>query len=342
ARKEALLLQLHERRKSDAARSRAEQERQLAAQARAAGAYRDEQRRARHAQSVRDAAPPAARMHGVDGLSADSDGVLRDPFRDGAGKGPELVLIPTGRFQMGSPRHERDKAIAAGSQESWLARETPQHWVGIERSFALGRYPVTVGEWRHFVRATDWRGGGEVRWDAPGFAQSDAHPVVGVAWEDAQRYVQWLSGRSGQPYRLPSEAEWEYGCRAGTRTAFGFGDAISPALANYDGRYSYDGSPKGARRHGSTPVGAYPPNPWGLFDMHGNVWEWVQDVVHESYLGAPANGRAWEEGGEPNRRILRGGAWLYAPHYLRSALRNGFAATQGNDIIGFRVARDLP
>ncbi|MES3020983.1 MAG: SUMF1/EgtB/PvdO family nonheme iron enzyme [Pseudomonadota bacterium] len=344
-RKEALLLQLHERRKSDAAKTRQEQEQQrLAAQARAAAAYRDEQQRARKAQSVRNATRLAARlatgMHGLEALSADSDGVLRDAFLDGAGKGPELVLIPTGRFQMGSAQHERDKAIAAGSQESWLARETPQHWVGIEQSFALGRYPVTVGEWRQFVRATDWRGGA-LRWDAPGFAQTDEHPVVGVAWDDAQRYVQWLSAQSGQPYRLPSEAEWEYGCRAGTRTAFGFGEAISPALANYDGGYSYDGGPKGARHQGSTPVGEYPPNPWGLFDMHGNVWEWVQDVVHESYLGAPATGRAWEEGGDPGRRILRGGAWSYAPHYLRSAVRNGFAAAQGKDIIGFRVARDL-
>jgi formylglycine-generating enzyme required for sulfatase activity len=341
ARKQELLLQLRARRAADAERTRRElDQQQLAAQAKAAAAYRSEQQRARKAQSVRSASQLASRVASLDGPGADADGVLRDPFLRGAGKGPELVLIPTGRFQMGSPKHERDKAIEAGSQASWLERETPRHWVGIEQSFALGRYPVTVGEWRQFVHASGWQSAAS-NWDAPGFVQTDEHPVVGVSWEDAQRYVAWLSAQSGQPYRLPSEAEWEYGCRAGTVSAFSFGDTISPALASYDARSSYNGSPTGARQHGSSPVGDYPANPWGLFDMHGNVWEWVQDVVHDSYEGAPATGRAWEQGGDPRRRILRGGAWLYAPRFLRSALRNGFVATQGNDIIGFRVARDL-
>jgi formylglycine-generating enzyme required for sulfatase activity len=200
---------------------------------------------------------------------------------------------------------------------------------------------VTVGEWRAFVEATGWQPQGEVNWQAPGFRQTDEHPVVGVTWHDAQLYVQWLSGQTGQPYRLPSEAEWEYACRAGTKTAFSFGDEISTRLANYDGNYTYNGSPKGEYRQGTSRAGELPPNPWGLFDMHGNVWEWVQDVVHDNYVGAPATGAAWEEGGDQSRRILRGGSWLYNPRYLRSALRNGFSATLSNDIVGFRVVRDL-
>jgi formylglycine-generating enzyme required for sulfatase activity len=205
----------------------------------------------------------------------------------------------------------------------------------------LGRYPVTVGEWRQFVRATGWVPKGEVNWAAPGFRQTESHPVVGVTWHDAQQYVVWLTVQTGQVYRLPSEAEWEYACRAGTKTAFSFGDAIDTSLANYDGNYSYDGSPKGEFRPGTTRVGEFPANPWGLFDMHGNVWEWVQDVVHDNYDGAPANGSAWKEGGDQGRRILRGGSWMYNPRYLRSALRNGFSATLSNDIVGFRVVREL-
>jgi formylglycine-generating enzyme required for sulfatase activity len=267
--------------------------------------------------------------------------VLRDRFLDGSAKGPELVLIPTGRFEMGSTERERKKALAAGAQKAWLEREVPQHQVAIDRSIALGRYPVTVGEWRQFVRATGWVSKSEVNWAAPGFRQTESHPVVGVTWHDAQRYVVWLTVQTGHLYRLPSEAEWEYACRAGTATAFSFGDAINTSLANYDGNSSYDGSPKGAYRQGTTAVGEFPANPWGLFDMHGNVWEWVQDAVHDNYEGAPADGSAWEQGGDQGRRILRGGSWLYNPRYLRSALRNGFAATMSNDIVGFRVARDL-
>jgi formylglycine-generating enzyme required for sulfatase activity len=158
---------------------------------------------------------------------------------------------------------------------------------------------------------------------------------------DAQLYLRWLSQKTGQVYRLPTEAEWEYACRAGTKTAFSFGDTISTEQANYDGHYTYNGGQRGAYVQGTSKVGAYQPNPWGLFDMHGNVWEWTQDVVHDNYVGAPADGRAWEEGGDPARRVLRGGSWLYNPRYLRSAVRNGFSAVLANDIVGFRVARKL-
>lgn len=342
-RKEALRQQLLERREADAAKARQakEEQQRKALQAKAVQAYRSEQQRAKTELAVRAADELAASLPAPSAPVADTEGVLRDRFLDGTGKGPELVLIPTGRFQMGSTEPERRKAMEAGAQKSWVERETPQHWVGIEQPFALGRFPVTVGEWRQFVRATGWQPKGEVNWAAPGFRQSDEHPVVGVTWFDAQQYVRWLSERTGQAYRLPSEAEWEYACRAGTKTAFSFGDDINTSLANYDGNYTYNGSPKGEYRQGTTPAGEFPPNPWGLFDMHGNVWEWVQDVVHDNYDGAPISGEAWEDGGDQSRRILRGGSWLYNPRYLRSALRNGFSAALSNDIVGFRVARSL-
>jgi formylglycine-generating enzyme required for sulfatase activity len=342
-RKEALRQQLLQRREEDAGKARLakEEQQRKALQAKAAAAYRSEQERARAELAARHQAEFDELMPVAETPVADTEGVLRDRFLDGGGKGPELVLIPTGRFQMGSNELERRRAMEAGAQKAWVERETPQRWVGIEDSIAMGRYPVTVGEWRQFVRATGWQPQGEINWQSPGFRQGDDHPVVGVTWHDAQLYVGWLSEQTGQAYRLPSEAEWEYACRAGTKTAFSFGDEINTGLANYDGNYTYNGSPKGEYRQGTSRAGEFAANPWGLFDMHGNVWEWVQDVVHDNYLGAPLNGKAWEEGGDQSRRILRGGSWLYNPRYLRSALRNGFSATLSNDIVGFRVVRDL-
>jgi formylglycine-generating enzyme required for sulfatase activity/serine/threonine protein kinase len=342
-RKEELRRQLAARRalESEKARQEAEQAQRKLAQARAAAAYLAQQQRARAEQAARNQSDLEAMMPTPASPVADLEGVLRDRFLDGEGKGPELVLLPTGRFQMGSPEHERKIAMAAGSQKGWLARELPQHWVGIEKPVAMGRYPVTVGEWRAFVRATGWQQSGEVNWEAPGFAQTDGHPVVGVNWYDAIEYLRWLSEATGRSYRLPSEAEWEYACRAGTRTAFSFGDTISTDQANYDGNFTYNGGARGAYRRGTTPAGMFPPNAWGLYDMHGNVWEWVQDVVHDNYEGAPLDGSAWEEGGDQARRILRGGSWLYNPRYLRSALRNGFSSALSNDIVGFRVVREL-
>lgn len=343
ARKETLRQQLLARRAEEAEKARLEREeaQRKLAQAKAAAAYVAEQKRARAEEAARAQAVLTQLLPTPASPVADMEGVLRDRFLDLDAKGPELVLMPTGRFQMGSPEHERKIAMASGSQSSWLARELPQHWVGIDKPIAMGRYPVTVGEWRAFVQATGWCPGGEVDWDAPGFAQTDRHPVVGVNWFDAIRYVRWLSEATGKSYRLPSEAEWEYACRAGTKTAFSFGDTITTDQANYDGNFTYNGGPRGVYRRGTTPVGMFPANPWGLYDMHGNVWEWVQDVVHDNYEGAPLDGSAWEEGGDQARRVLRGGSWLYNPRYLRAALRNGFSAALSNDIVGFRVVRAL-
>ncbi|MGK5080529.1 SUMF1/EgtB/PvdO family nonheme iron enzyme [Janthinobacterium sp. HLX7-2] len=360
-RKEALRGQLRARREADAATALQEHQelQRKATVAKAEAAYRAEQERARREvasqvasrtaqQQVQPVQPmvPAPPLPPADAPVANADGVLRDDFLDGAGqgqgRGPELVLIPSGRFQMGAHEMEHKAALQAGSQKTWLERETPQHWVGIERPFALARHPVSVGEWRAFVKATRWEAcGAETDWDNPGFVQTDLHPVVGVSWNDAQLYLAWLGECTGRQYRLPSEAEWEYACRAGTRTAFNVGDTISTEQANYDGLYVYNGGPRGVYRGGTSPLGTFAPNPWGLFDMHGNVWEWVQDVVHDNYAGAPVDGSAWEEGSDSSRRILRGGSWLYHPRYLRSALRNGFSTVFSNDIVGFRVARTL-
>jgi formylglycine-generating enzyme required for sulfatase activity len=342
-RKEQLRHQLIARREADALTARqAEEERQRKlAQLKAEAAYRLEQERHRKDEAARKAAELAAMIPRAVSPVADASGVLRDRFLDGTGAGPDLVLIPTGRFQMGSTEHEQSIAIKAGSQRTWLDKEMPAHWVGIERSFALGRYPVTVREWRQFVRATGWESKLDVSWGDPGFKQTDDNPVVCVSWDDAQLYLQWLSGKTGQAYRLPSEAEWEYACRAGTHTAFSFGDEISTEHANYDGNFTYNHGLRGEFRGGTSKVGTFQPNPWGLFDMHGNVWEWVQDTVHENYEGAPTDGSAWEQGGDNARRILRGGAWLYQPRYLRSALRNGYSAVLANDVVGFRVVRNL-
>ncbi|MGZ8289382.1 MAG: SUMF1/EgtB/PvdO family nonheme iron enzyme [Telluria sp.] len=340
-RREALRQQLRERRAQETEKTRhaQEDEQRRAQQAKAAAAYRAEQQRARAEVAARTAAELRARADAAAAPDA-ADGVLRDAFLDGSGLGPQLVVVPAGRFLMGSPEHERQKAIEAGAQPGWLERETPQHWVGIGQQFALGRFPVTVGEWRRFAVATGWRPHNEAA-TTPGFRQNDDHPVVGVTWGDACSYASWLAEQTGQQYRLPSEAEWEHACRAGTKSAFAFGDAIDTGMANYDGNYSYGGSPKGVFRQGTTPVGSFAPNGWGLYDMHGNVWEWVQDVVHDNYEGAPADGTPWEAGGEQGRRVLRGGSWMYSPRYLRSALRNGFSAVLSNDIVGFRVARDM-
>ncbi|MYM81917.1 SUMF1/EgtB/PvdO family nonheme iron enzyme [Duganella sp. FT50W] len=341
ARKQVLREQLQARRDADAKKAREEREEQQrrAAQLKAEAAYRLEQERHRKQQAERHAAELAALTANTP--VADANGVLRDRFLDGSGFGPDLVLIPTGRFQMGSHEHEQALAVKAGAQKKWLDREQPPHWVGIENSFALGRFPVTVGQWRRFVQDSGWESQSDTDWREPGFAQTDEHPVVGVSWIDAQQYLRWLSEKTGQLYRLPSEAEWEYSCRAGTKTAFSFGDTISTEQANYDGHYTYNGGQRGRYLQGTSKAGAYQPNPWGLFDMHGNVWEWTQDVVHDNYIGAPADGAAWEEGGDPVRRVLRGGSWLYNPRYLRSAVRNGFSAVLANDIVGFRVARKL-
>ncbi|MEH2450126.1 formylglycine-generating enzyme family protein [Nostoc sp.] len=164
-------------------------------------------------------------------------------------------------------------------------------------------------------------------------------PIEQVSWNDAVEFCKKLSQKIGRKYRLPSEAEWEYACRAGTTTPFHFGETITTELANYDGNYTYASAPKGKSRQETTEVGSFSPNAFGLYDMHGNVWEWCQDTWHDTYKGAPSDGSAWIDTDSPNR-VLRGGSWFNFPSYCRSASRgNSYWAGRDGivDIIGFRV-----
>jgi formylglycine-generating enzyme required for sulfatase activity len=163
--------------------------------------------------------------------------------------------------------------------------------------------------------------------------------VVNVSWQDAQAYVSWISKQIGKPYRLPTEAEWEYAARAGTTTPFSFGETISTTQANYDGRYFYGRGSKGEYRRQTVPVGSLPANPWGLYEMHGNVWEWVEDCW-QSYQGAPQDSRVWVEA-SCTERVLRGGSLNNRPKDLRSAIRIWAGPDFRNYDLGFRVARTL-
>jgi formylglycine-generating enzyme required for sulfatase activity len=163
------------------------------------------------------------------------------------------------------------------------------------------------------------------------------NPVERVNWYKAKEFCKRLSEKTGREYRLPSEAEWEYACRAGTTTPFYFGETITTDLANYDGDYTYGNGPEGVDREKTTPVGSFPPNAFGLYDMHGNVWEWCEDVWHENYEGAPNDGRPWLTGGNHNRRVLRGGSWTYNPRFCRCANRYWLNPDFDFNYYGFRV-----
>jgi formylglycine-generating enzyme required for sulfatase activity len=167
-------------------------------------------------------------------------------------------------------------------------------------------------------------------------------PVEQVSWEDAIEFCDRLSQKTGRSYRLSSEAEWEYACRAGTTTPFYFGPTLSTDLANYDGNYTYGQGQKGTYREKNTAVGSFPPNGFGLYDMHGNVWEWCADRWHESYKNAPADGSVWDTGGEENRRVVRGGSWNNHPWACRSAYRDRYVRDGRDHDLGFRVALSLP
>jgi formylglycine-generating enzyme required for sulfatase activity len=158
-----------------------------------------------------------------------------------------------------------------------------------------------------------------------------------VSWYDAREFCERLSERTGRVYRLPSEAEWEYACRARTTTPFYFGETITTDLANYVGEHIYRSEPKGIYRHETTEVGSFPPNAFGLYDMHGNVWEWCADAWHDNYVGAPADGSVWESR-SGSQRVLRGGCWHDPPGLCRSAARLKHVPHEGEDFFGFRVA----
>ena len=241
---------------------------------------------------------------------------------------PEMVVIPGGRFMMGSPASEEGHHDGEARHEVTL------------RSFAMGVKEVTFDEWEACVREVGCSGFGDAGWGR------GSRPMINVSWADAQAYVQWLSESTGAAYRLPSESEWEYAARAGTTTPFHTGPTISTDQANYDGNTEippsvYDSGGRGRYRERTTPVGTFAPNAFGLYDVHGNVSEWVEDCWHGDYSGAPSDGTAWTTGGNCRRRVQRGGSWSDLPWYLRSAARTwGISVTRGAST-GFRVARTL-
>ncbi len=243
-------------------------------------------------------------------------------FTEDLGRGHqlELVSIPGGSFQMGSSEEQGDED------------ERPQHTVTL-KPFLMGKYLVTQAQWKA-VSALP-----KVNIDLdpdPANFKGANRPVEWVNWHEAVEFCARLSQKTGREYRLPSEAEWEYACRAGTTTPFHFGPTLTTNLANYDGNYVYGSEPKGVYREQTTDVGSFPPNAFGLYDMHGNVWEWCLDHWHDNYEGAPTDGSAWIEGGDSNGRLLRGGSWYSNPWFCRSAYRFGGDPDFRSYVIGFR------
>lgn len=242
---------------------------------------------------------------------------------------PRMVVIPPGRFLMGATSAEPGAAEA----------EFPQHEVVISYTFALGQHTVTFAEWD---AARD--SGAELPNLADNGWGRNRRPVINVSWEGATAYIAWLNERFGlsgkyHAFRLPSEAEWEYACRAGTVTAFHFGETITAKQANYNGHQAYGDGHKGAYHEKTMPVGSYPANEFGLHDMHGNVWEWCADPWHYNYAGAPEDGSVWE--GDHSPRVLRGGSWVNNPVNLRSAARTRVITSSQGIINGFRLARTV-
>ena len=238
---------------------------------------------------------------------------------------PEMVVVASGTFRMGAPE----------SETSSKNDERPVHTVSV-RSFSVGVYEVTFAEWDACASS----GGCQGHRPSDGGWGRGRHPVVDVSWDDAKSYVRWLSSRTGERYRLLSESEWEYVARAETRTPFHTGGTISTDQANYQGSFTYGSGREGVYRKRTVPVGSFPANGWGLHDVHGNVWEWVEDCWNGSYAGAPRDGSAWESG-VCSRRVLRGGSWVSSPGGLRSAYRNGDGTGYRGNSSGFRVARTL-
>ena len=230
-----------------------------------------------------------------------------------------MVVVPAGEFMMGSPANEKDHQ----------ANEEPLHRVTIARPFAVSSFEVTFDQWDVCVAK------GTCAHVPAGSMGGGTEPIITVSWDDVQQYVAWFSKMTGRPYRLLSEAEWEYAARAGTTTAYSWGDEIGKNNANCRGCGSrWD-------RTRIAPVGSFAPNQFGLYDMHGNVWEWVEDCLHTNYEGAPEDGSAWIAQGDCSFRVARGGSWYHVPEVLRAANRGKNASGSRDDGLGFRVGRTL-
>ncbi|MDJ0744208.1 MAG: formylglycine-generating enzyme family protein [Xenococcaceae cyanobacterium MO_167.B27] len=248
----------------------------------------------------------------------------------------DMVLIPEGDFIMGAAEDELDSTDA----------ERPQHKVTVS-TFFMGRYPVTQEQWRAVAALPQVNR--ELKADPSRF-KGDKRPVEQVSWYEAIEFCQRLSQHTELKYTLPSEAEWEYACRAGTTTPFHFGATITTDLANYRGtdyeEFKWSGSygegPKGKYREETTPVGTFPPNNFGLWDMHGNVWEWCEDLWHDNYQDAPTNGSSWTTNSNSSCYVLRGGSWDSRPNSCRSAARYLNYRVLALNYIGFRVVCRVP
>jgi formylglycine-generating enzyme required for sulfatase activity len=254
----------------------------------------------------------------------------KDAFRDCADC-PEMIVVPAGEFMMGSPPSERGRNSDEG----------PQRKVTFAQPFATGKYEVTFAQWDACVAA-----GGCTHRPGDNDWGRGKRPVINVSWNDAQQFVGWLAKKTGKPYRLLTEAEWEYAARGSTKAIdrqppFSTGLTINPNQANYDGNFSYGaGGKTGIYRQKTLEVGSFKPNAFGLYDMHGNVWEWVEDCYKDSYAGAPTDGSAVKSS-SCKLNILRGGAWNYYPQLLRSAYRYASAPGVRMENAGFRVARSM-
>ncbi|MCL4766919.1 MAG: formylglycine-generating enzyme family protein [Hyphomicrobiaceae bacterium] len=277
--------------------------------------------------SGRAAAPtPAQRA-----LSPVEERELRpgDEFRECA-VCPQMVVLPPGAYLMGSPESELDRDSDEG----------PQHEVTIPEPFAVGKFEASFAEWDACLADGGCNG---YRPSDLGWGRGK-QPVIIVSWEDARAFVAWLSAKTGRPYRLLSEAEWEYAARAGSDSAFWWGPAVSTGQANYDGSLTYAGGDPGEFRHRTMQVDSFEPNAFGLYNVHGNVWEWLEDCYHRRYDQMPESprrtGAAWTEDG-CELRVFRGGSWGDAPSVLRAANRGRYEPFIRNTSSGFRVGRTL-
>ena len=257
----------------------------------------------------------------LDGVTITSHTPAGTAFQDGETL-PIMRIVPKGSFIMGASRNDPDARPS----------EFPPRLVVFSRPFAIGVYPVTLMEWSQFFPP-------DSALDRPG-EHDGALPATNLSWDDAMNFVEALSRKTGETYRLPSEAEWEYACRAGINGPFGLLDPLGPTIANYDDTVSFKGSDTGEGGTATTIVGAYPANRYGLHDMHGNVREWVEDSWHDNYLELPDGGLAWTQGYSP-MRVVRGGGWLDDPIMLRSSARGRATRGDRSNFIGFRVVREL-
>ena len=242
----------------------------------------------------------------------------------------QMVLIPGGTFTMGSPEDESKRFDTEG----------PQHSVTLPQFF-MGRYPITQTQWRLVAAMPQVKQALEA---APSGFKGDDRPVEQVSWFEAMEFCDRLSAHTKRPYRLPTESEWEYACRAGTKTPFHFGKTLTTEVSNYRGAKTYVDGPEGESRQETTPVNQFDiANAYGLCDMHGNVLEWCQDHWHDdNYDGAPTDGRAWLTDSEEAGRILRGGSWIDSPRHCRSSRRLTDTPELRSSHIGFRVVSAPP